>query len=173
MIEVEEQGRRLRVLVGGEVEVLVAPVSGDTGAALLSGFLGLTFDLLSGQAAEQVEADLLELSVGVDNVDLVHSLRPSEIYDVTMAAFFWQTAGGIEATRAYVGGDHPKAMDLLTEKSGLEALLKLRSGESENPTRPPAVSPATGTHPSTEPGSSAVEKLPMNRRSIRQNATPA
>lgn len=169
MIEIEEQGRRLRILVGGEEEFLIQPTSGDTGAALLSGWLGLTLDVLGGQQAQSVEADLLEMSVGVDNVERVHQLRTEEIYDVTMAAFFWQTAGGIEAAKQYAAGDYPKALDLLTQKSGLEASMRSLSGELANQTQSPGDTPATSTPSPTASGSSAVDNLPPSRRSIRQN----
>lgn len=169
MIEIEEQGRRLRILVGGEEEFLIQPASGDTGAALLSGWLGITLDVLGGKQAQSVEADLLEMSVGVDNVERVHQLRTSEIYDVTMAAFFWQTAGGIEAAQLFVGGDYPKALDLLTQKSGLEASMRSLSGELASQTPSPGDTPATSTPSNTASGSSAVDNLPPSRRSIRQN----
>lgn len=172
MIELEEQGRRLRILVGGEEEFLIQPAAGDTGAALLSGFLGITLDVIQGEKRESIEADLLELSVGVDNVERVHQLRTSEIYDVTMAAFFWQTAGGIEAAQLYANGDLPKALDLLTERAGLEASLRSLSGVLENQTQSPDGSPATSTPSSTASGSSAVDALPHSRRSIRQNQPP-
>lgn len=172
MIEIEEQGRRLRILVGGEEEFLIQPAPGDTGAALLSGWLGITLDVLGGKQAESVEADLLEMSVGADNVERVHQLRTAEIHDVTMAAFFWQTAGGIEAAQLYAGGDYPKALDLLTQKSGLEASLRSLSGELESQTQSQGDTPATSTPASTASGSSAVDALPHSRRSIRQNQSP-
>ena len=157
MIEIEEQGRRLLITVGGEEEFLIRPVDGETGAALLSGWLAVIAKVFGNE--EQLELDLLTAAVGDENVERVRALRAEEIYEVTMAAFFWQTAGGIEATRAFVGGDRPKAIRVLAESSGHPVLVTLLGGESESPTSPDAT-PATSTPGGSANGSPAAAPAP-------------
>lgn len=142
MIEIEEQGRRLKITVGGEEEFLVRPVDGETGAALLSGWLSIIGKVFGNE--DQLELDMLTGSVGEENVERVQALRPSEIHEVTMSAFFWQTAGGIAAARAFSAGDSPKAIEVLAEQSGLPLLSVLLSGGSESPTSQDGT-PATTT----------------------------
>lgn len=188
MIQVEEQGRQLRIVVGGEDEFLIPPQDSRAGATLLAGYLGV----LSGLFGDLNEAttDLVRVSLGepvfkdpahptereterkaVSDAlfERVQELRADEVYQVTQAAFFWQTQGGIDAVNAFVEGGvdgYPKALEILAAKSGLEIIVAQastgNSSESETgPTEPPATS--------TPSPSATLSKLPPAKRSIRQN----
>lgn len=193
MIQVEERGRNLRVLVGDEIEFLIPPQNSRGASTLLIGFLGIISDVfgeLSQELQDEATKDMVHVSLGApvfkDSVNpteaetaradaekelfsRIEELRQSEIYEVTQAAFFWQTHGGIDAAKVFAEGGpdaYPKALDALAEASGLGIIAQtVSTGSSSESETGPTVPPDTNIPPLSE----TLSKLPPEKRSIRQN----
>lgn len=193
MIQVEEQGRRLRIVVGGEEEFIIPPNDSRAGAALLIGFLGMLSDVWGDMPAntqESATTDIVLISLGgpvlkdADHptesemarkaaaaalFERVEELRAHEIYEVTQAAFFWQTQGGILAAKTFAQGGvdaYPKALGILAESSGLEIIARtISTGNSSESETGPTGLPDTNTPAPSE----TLSKLPLEKRSVRQN----
>lgn len=169
---------------------LIPPVDVRTGSLLLSTFLGLFGAVVSDltDPSDHLATDLSASSdmtmysfgclVPADSENLTpleqarrdsatelmersSNLRWEEQYELTNAAFFWQTQGGFEAARAIAedGADgYPKALDLLARKSGLEIFAMLASTGSSSGQAEPTTTPSTSTRGSSETSSS--EQVP-------------
>jgi hypothetical protein len=159
-----------------ELTFLIDPVDVKTGAALLTGFLGIAGDLLGrGTEEDRAMTDVTVLSFGgiipkdpeaptewelgrqakaQALFEQAEQLRAEELFEVTQAAFFWQVQGGsLDAAESIAGGGedaYPKALNLLAQRSGLEifAILASTGSSSGSETSPTAV-PATSTPPSS------------------------
>lgn len=194
MIQVEERGRRLLITVGGELVYDVPPQNSRGGTTLLAGFVGIMADVFGGEASP-VATDLVRLSLGqpiyadaqnpteaeqarADEAEVLYQriqeeLRPAEAYEVTQAAFFWQTAGGIEASRAFLEGGpdaYPKALDILAERSGLEILSRpTLTGNSSESVSGPTASPATS---SPAPSESSSKETSSPTTAMQETSSP-
>lgn len=148
MIEATEKGRSLILTVGGELEFTVKPVTFDAGVLLLGAFMGISRGPLDdsdaaaeeyAEAATSASVEMSKLAVGEDNWDAVRQLRPEEVTEVTLAAFFWQVqGGGIKALRTFLEDGPGKATEAVFEAAGASIRPQSPtspSSDSESPTR--------------------------------------
>lgn len=129
MIKIQEQGRRLKITVGGELELLIPPVPNAVGVTLLANYtqllnIGAGVVESMGVDIEDLSTELAELSLGrpvfkdpdaptereqkaqaefEDLWEVFSDLRAAEQKPVFEAAFFWQVyGGGIDVANAHV-----------------------------------------------------------------------
>lgn len=151
MISAVEKGRNLEVTVGDgddAIVITVPPVPARVGAAILALWLGVAF-AQSDEPEVDVE-NMSKMAVGEGNWGTVEELRWAESEKVINAATFWNVqGGGIDLVNEMLQDGVPKARQTLCERNGYgetySQLLTLLSGESGNPTRAQAATPATGT----------------------------
>ena len=179
-ITATERGRNLILIDGADdpdtaVEITVRPINVKLGAALFALYMGIAF----GQS-EHPEVDATnmgKLAVGEENWPIFEGdtdvvLRSSVAEQMIHAATFWNIQGGgidLVQTMLDSSGGAPKARQLLMERTGFgeafSALTTLLSSASASQTPSPAATPATSTRKS----SGTASRLPVEKRSIRQN----
>lgn len=189
MIKAHERGRSLVLTVGDgddALEVVVRPVPGKIGSAMLAQWCGVLF----GQSSQPEEdaTDFSMAAIGEENWALVtDELRFAEAEQVINAALFWQMQGGsIALVNEYLAEGLPKARLSLLQAVGLgdafSQLQTLLNTASASPTPSPAATPDTSTRPSSAPSgaptppsgsaSKTVDRLPPTKRSIGQASRP-
>lgn len=181
MIKAVEQGRNLIITVGAgdddsAIDITVKPLPAKVGMGLMALWTGIFFG-----ETEQPETDAdrySRLAVGEENWAVIENdLRWEEMKDVINVAFFWNVpGGGIDLVNEMLRDGYPKAQESLLKSNGLwESVSLLRTwldGVSASPTPEPAATPDTATPTGTSDSSTAtVDRLPMAKRSINQNAT--
>jgi hypothetical protein len=189
MIEVTEVGRRLRILVGGEEEIFVPPISSAAGATLLVTFveaLNIGADLFEGDLNTKVE-DLAQLGLGKPlmkdpenptNLELkkqaefeelweqVNEFRSEEVQAIVEAAMFWNVMGGSLKLAKEAGIDRPKAILALFSETGLQVFP---TGTTPDGAAGPSIPPAAFTSITTSHVSTATPSSPP----VDPHRTPA
>lgn len=95
-IEIEEVGRKLKVVVGGEEEFIFSPLPYEEGLLLGVNLFATYAGIASADAGvdpQQAGVKVVETALA-EHYDAVTKLRAAEVAEVTNAVQFWQAIGG-------------------------------------------------------------------------------
>lgn len=172
-----EVGRNLHITVEGIDEpYVIAPLPGFAGERATELFLSIA----ARQVAPEQLLEVWQLAVdGVKDDDTTvvdgpnfrrigRELRLVEQDSVVQAAFYWQTAVGIDGVNALLSGGAglagaKKALELLIWTLGISPTQTVRGSALETLTQSPGLTPLT---PAT---TTTVDKLPPHKRGFMQS----
>lgn len=174
MIHAEQVGRQLKLTFGQGDDAsvyLVAPLPARVGRELSVAYLGALVD--ENFAAEDFGQHLVT-AVGKENYDRAEEdLREEEMQALLMAAFNWQTAGGMTGVQIAIGNETNEAGDTGPKAATRRLVSLLGPLLSQISRRSALANPTNGadTPPTTTPdGGPRAVKQPSDRRKPQTKA---